>query len=52
MFNSDGLMPADGAQNVLNVLGAVLAQRRRARRTRVDLSKTYTTEFASKAPKQ
>ncbi len=51
MFNADGMMPAEGAQNVLNVLVAVLPERQARRRTRSTCRKTYTTEFASKAPK-
>jgi NitT/TauT family transport system substrate-binding protein len=48
MFNSTGVMDADGAENVL----AVLAQSNpnvQGKADSVDLSKTYTTEFASKA---
>jgi NitT/TauT family transport system substrate-binding protein len=51
MFNADGLMPADAAKNVLNVL-AQFSPNVKGRKDRIDLSKTYTTEFASKAPKQ
>jgi NitT/TauT family transport system substrate-binding protein len=51
MFNGDGLMPADGAKNVLNVL-AQFSPNVKGKKDSVDLSKTYTTEFASKAPKQ
>jgi len=51
MFNGDGLMPADGAKNVLNVL-AQFSPNVKGKKDTVDLSKTYTTEFASKAPKQ
>jgi NitT/TauT family transport system substrate-binding protein len=51
MFNGDGLMPADGATNVLNVLGQ-FSPNVKGKKDSVDLSKTYTTEFASKAPKQ
>jgi NitT/TauT family transport system substrate-binding protein len=46
MFTSDGIMPADGPANVLRVM-------RRAERTvtgkPIDLSRTYTTEFARAA---
>jgi NitT/TauT family transport system substrate-binding protein len=46
MFTDDGVMPADGPQTVLDVLGkynpAVKGQK-------IDLSKTYTTEFAKAA---
>jgi NitT/TauT family transport system substrate-binding protein len=51
MFNGDGMMPADGATNVLNVL-AQFSPNVKGRKDSVDLSKTYTTEFAAKAPKQ
>ncbi|MDN3358088.1 ABC transporter substrate-binding protein [Actinomadura sp. DC4] len=51
MFNGDGLMPADGANNVLNVL-AQFSPNVKGKKDSIDLSKTYTTEFASKAPKQ
>lgn len=50
MFNGDGLMPADGANNVLNVL-AQFSPNVKGKKDSVDLSKTYTTEFAAKAPK-
>jgi NitT/TauT family transport system substrate-binding protein len=51
MFTADGMMPADGAQNVLNVL-AQFSPNVKGKKDSVDLSKTYTTEFAAKAPKQ
>jgi NitT/TauT family transport system substrate-binding protein len=51
MFNGDGLMPADGAKNVLNVL-AQFSPNVKGKKDSIDLSKTYTTEFASKAPKR
>jgi NitT/TauT family transport system substrate-binding protein len=51
MFNGDGLMPADGAKNVLEVL-AQFSPNVKGRKDSVDLSKTYTTEFAAKAPRQ
>jgi NitT/TauT family transport system substrate-binding protein len=51
MFNADGMMPADGAKNVLNVL-AQFSPNVKGKKDSVDLSKTYTTEFAAKAPKQ
>jgi NitT/TauT family transport system substrate-binding protein len=51
MFNADGVMPADGAKNVLNVL-AQFSPNVKGKKDSIDLSKTYTTEFASKAPKQ
>ncbi|MEV5706099.1 ABC transporter substrate-binding protein [Actinoallomurus sp. NPDC052274] len=51
MFTADGVMPADGAKNVLNVL-AQFSPNVKGRQDTVDLSKTYTTEYVSKAPKQ
>jgi NitT/TauT family transport system substrate-binding protein len=51
MFNGDGLMPADGATNVLNVL-AQFSPNVKGRKDSIDLSRTYTTEFAAKAPQQ
>jgi NitT/TauT family transport system substrate-binding protein len=51
MFNGDGLMPADGAKNVLNVL-AQFSPNVKGKKDSIDLSRTYTTEFAAKAPKQ
>ncbi|MCO5969978.1 ABC transporter substrate-binding protein [Actinoallomurus soli] len=51
MFTADGVMPADGAKNVLNVL-AQFSPNVKGRQDSVDLSKTYTTEYVSKAPKQ
>jgi NitT/TauT family transport system substrate-binding protein len=51
MFTPDGVMPADGAKNVLNVL-AQFSPNVKGKKDSIDLSKTYTTEFASKAPKQ
>jgi NitT/TauT family transport system substrate-binding protein len=46
MFTKDGVMPADGPQTVLNVLSAFDTT---VKGKTVDLSKTYTTEFVSKA---
>ncbi|GAA4639894.1 ABC transporter substrate-binding protein [Actinoallomurus vinaceus] len=51
MFTADGVMPADGAKNVLNVL-AQFSPNVKGKKNDIDLSKTYTTEYASKAPKQ
>jgi NitT/TauT family transport system substrate-binding protein len=51
MFNADGVMPADGAKNVLNVL-AQFSPNVKGKKDSIDLSRTYTTEFVSKAPKQ
>lgn len=50
MFNGDGMMPADGAKNVLNVL-AQFSPNVKGKKDSIDLSRTYTTEFAAKAPK-
>jgi NitT/TauT family transport system substrate-binding protein len=47
MFTADGVMPADGAANVLEVL-AQFSPNVKGHKDTVDLSKTYTTEFASK----
>jgi NitT/TauT family transport system substrate-binding protein len=46
MFTPDGVMPADGPQTVLNVLNAFDPT---VQGHTIDLSKTYTTEFVSKA---
>jgi sulfonate transport system substrate-binding protein len=46
MFTADGIMPSDGPQTVLNVLGAFDAT---VQGHTVDLAKTYTTEFAKAA---
>ncbi|MEV6009522.1 ABC transporter substrate-binding protein [Streptomyces sp. NPDC051976] len=46
MFTTDGVMPADGPQTVLNVLKAFNPNLQHAT---VDLNKTYTTEFVKKA---
>ena len=51
MFTADGVMSAEGAANVLNVL-AQFSPNVKGKKDTVDLSKTYTTEFVSKAPKQ
>ena len=51
MFNGDGMMPAEGAQNVLNVL-AQFSPNVKGKKGDVDLSKTYTTQFAAKAAHQ
>jgi NitT/TauT family transport system substrate-binding protein len=51
MFTADGVMPAEGAKNVLNVL-AQFSPNVKGKKDSIDLSKTYTTEFVSKAPKQ
>jgi NitT/TauT family transport system substrate-binding protein len=47
MFNGDGLMKADGAKNVLEVLSQ-FSPNVKGKKDSVDLSKTYTTAFVSK----
>jgi len=47
MFNGDGLMKADGAKNVLEVLSQ-FSPNVKGKKDQVDLSKTYTTEFTAK----
>ncbi|MEU1545354.1 ABC transporter substrate-binding protein [Nocardia sp. NPDC005745] len=54
MFNGDGLMKPEGAQNVLDILGEY-SKNVRPVRDRIDLSETYTTQFveeALRAPRQ
>ncbi|MGW4715670.1 ABC transporter substrate-binding protein [Nocardia sp. NPDC004260] len=54
MFNGDGLMKPEGAQNVLEILGKY-SKNVRPVRDRIDLSETYTTQFveeALRAPRQ
>jgi NitT/TauT family transport system substrate-binding protein len=46
MFTADGIMPADGPQTVLNVLNSFDPT---VKGHKIDLSKTYTTEFAKNA---
>ena len=48
MFTADGVMPAAGAGNVLNVL-AQFSPNVKGHKNDVDLPKTYTTQFATKA---
>ncbi|WP_378741712.1 ABC transporter substrate-binding protein [Nocardia brasiliensis] len=48
MFNGDGLMKPEGAQNVLDILGKYSTNVRPVR-DRIDLSKTYTTQFVEEA---
>ena len=43
MFTTDGMMPADGPETVLQGAGGIQQDDPRARH--IDLSKTYTTEF-------
>ena len=46
MFTADGVMPSDGPQTVLSVLQLALPDVKNAK---IDLAKTYTTEFAQAA---
>ena len=48
MFTADGVMPKDGPQTVLDVLGKYNPA---VKGKKIDLSKTYTTEFAEAAGK-
>lgn len=48
MFNGDGAMKQEGAENVLKVL-AQFSPEVGEKKDEIDLSKTYTTEFAMKA---
>jgi NitT/TauT family transport system substrate-binding protein len=48
MFNGDGLMKPEGAQNVLNILGKY-SKNVQPVLNRIDLSKTYTTQFVEEA---
>ncbi|QKW40524.1 ABC transporter substrate-binding protein [Actinomadura sp. NAK00032] len=48
MFNGDGVMKPDAAENVLKVL-AQFSPEVGEMKDRIDLSKTYTTEFVTKA---
>ncbi|MFF0296238.1 ABC transporter substrate-binding protein [Kitasatospora sp. NPDC004614] len=48
MFTTDGLMPPGGPETVLSVLAAFHPDVQ-GKESTVDLSKTYTTEFATKA---
>ncbi|WP_394849359.1 ABC transporter substrate-binding protein [Pendulispora brunnea] len=48
MFNADGRMSKEGAQNVLEVLSHC-SPSVRGKRNYIDLGKTYTTEFVDKA---
>ncbi|WP_329520901.1 ABC transporter substrate-binding protein [Spirillospora sp. NBC_01491] len=47
MFNGDGVMPAEGAANVLEVL-AQFSPNVQGKKDQIDLSKTYTTRFVTK----
>jgi NitT/TauT family transport system substrate-binding protein len=44
MFNGDGLMKEEGAKNVLEVL-SLFSPNVKGKKDKVDLAKTYTTEF-------
>jgi NitT/TauT family transport system substrate-binding protein len=48
IFNTDGVMPAEGAKNVLDVL-ASFSPSVQGKKDSIDLSKTYTTEFVKAA---
>ncbi|WP_107656181.1 ABC transporter substrate-binding protein [Nocardia suismassiliense] len=48
MFNGDGLMKPEGAQNVLNILGKY-SRNVAPVRDRIELEKTYTTKFVEEA---
>jgi NitT/TauT family transport system substrate-binding protein len=48
MFTSTGTMDPDGAKNVLNVLGS-FSPSVKPKKDSIDISKTYTTEFAQAA---
>ncbi|MBF6330125.1 ABC transporter substrate-binding protein [Nocardia transvalensis] len=48
MFNGDGLMKPEGAQNVLNILGQY-SRAVKPVRDHIELEQTYTNEFAQKA---
>lgn len=48
MFTKDGVMDADGAKNVLEVLGSFSANVK-PKKDQIDVSKTYTTEFVKAA---
>ncbi|WP_026412940.1 ABC transporter substrate-binding protein [Actinomadura oligospora] len=48
MFTADGVMPPEGAKNVLEVL-AQFSPNVKGKKDTIDLSKTYTTDFVTKA---
>ncbi|WP_433042777.1 ABC transporter substrate-binding protein [Dactylosporangium sp. CS-033363] len=48
MFNGDGVMKAEGAKNVLEVLSQ-FSPNVKGKKDQVDLSKTYTTTYVTKA---
>jgi NitT/TauT family transport system substrate-binding protein len=49
IFNADGVMPSDGANTVLDVL-ASFSPAVQGRKDRIDLGKTYTTDFVKAVP--
>ncbi|SDZ40083.1 NitT/TauT family transport system substrate-binding protein [Amycolatopsis xylanica] len=51
MFTADGRMDADGAKNVLKVLGES-SSNVKPKKDKIDLSKTYTTQFVDAAKAQ
>src|SRR3954454_9951809 len=51
MFTPDGVMPSGGPENVLSVL-ASFSPNVKGKQDSIDLSKTYTTEFAAAAAKR
>jgi NitT/TauT family transport system substrate-binding protein len=48
MFTADGVMPEGGPQTVLDVLGT-FSDIVKSKKDSIDLAKTYTTDFATKA---
>lgn len=48
MFNATGVMDADGAKNALTVLGS-FSPSVKPKKDSIDITKTYTTEFATAA---
>ena len=48
MFNNTGMMDADGAKNALDVLGS-FSPSVKPKKASIDITKTYTTEFAGAA---
>jgi NitT/TauT family transport system substrate-binding protein len=49
MFTADGVMPADGPHNVLEIL-ATFSPSVQGKEDSIDLSQTYTTEFVQNVP--
>lgn len=48
MFTEDGVMPKDGPETVLKVLGS-FSPNVKGKEAQIDLSKTYTTKFVDAA---